>query len=348
MEVTYPVRSARQPTQSERIELERMTQQEVGRVALRAQLVLLSARQVTVPEIADIQQISDVTVYKWLDRFDAEGPAGLYDRDRSGRPPKVDRQTEQAIEETLLEPPPEQGYNFTYWTIPLLGQHLQQTLNKGLCHETIRTTLHRLDFRWRRPRWAVQRTDPQTWARMQAIGQAVFRASTGTRILLEDETILKTLPPLRRMWMRLGQQLRIPTPHQNDDLYLYGVLDLHQGHCFHACYDKGNSQATIAYLEQLLEHYPSQAILLIWDQARYHTSRLVQDWLADQPRLTTMLLPKYAADLNPIESIWRQLKNQVAANLTRSLEAIQDACHLFFEQHRPSDLLRMAGLLANS
>ena len=148
--------------------------------------------------------------------------------------------------------------------------------------------------------------------------------------------------------MRRGQQLRVPTPVQNDDLYLYGVLELNSGQTFHAFYDKGNSQATIAYLEELLAYHPEQPILLIWDQARYHTSQMVQKWLAAHPRLTTMLLPKYAAELNPIESIWRQLKNQVAANLTRSLDAIQAACDRFFEQHLPADLLRMAGLTAVS
>jgi len=341
------VRYARQPTDQEWQQLDEMTRQAAGRVALRAQLVLLSARGFTVPEIVDIQQTSEVTIYKWLDRFDAEGPAGLYDRPRSGRPSKVDPETEQVIDQTMTAPPTEQGYNFTHWTIPLLAEHLRQRLDKVLCYETIRTTLHRLGFRWRRPRWAVQRDDPQATPRMQAIAQAVFRATAETVILLEDETIFKTLPLLRQMWMRRGQQVRIPTPIQNDDFCLYGVLDLNTGHCFHACYDKGNSEATIAYLEQLLEHYPEQSILLIWDQARYHTSHRVEEWLAAQPRLTTMLLPKYAADLNPIEAIWRQLKKQVAANLTRSLDAIQAACDWFFQQHRPVDLLRMAGLVAN-
>lgn len=342
------MRYVRQPVEQEWLELERMIQQEVGRVALRAQIVLLSARRFTVPDITEIQQTSEVTVYKWLDRFETEGPAGLYDRQRRGRPPKVDQLTEQEIEEVVSEPPTEQGYNFSHWTIPLLGRHLEQTLDQLLCHETIRLTLQRLGFRWRRPRWSVQRDDPQTAQRMGAIAQAVFRVSKESLILLEDETILKTLPPLRRMWMRRGQQLRIPTPIQNDDLYLYGVLNLNSGQTCHAFYDKGNSQATIAYLEQLLDHYPEQPILLIWDQARYHTSHMVQEWLAAHPRLTTMLLPKYAAELNPIESIWRQLKNQVAANLTRSLDAIRAACDRFFEQHLPADLLRMAGLLANS
>jgi len=342
------VRQARQPSKQERTDLEQMTQQAVGRVALRAQMVLLSARGLSALEIAQIQQISDVTVYKWLDRFDKEGPHGLYDRERSGRPAKVDAQTEAALEEAVSQSPTEHDYNFTYWTVPLLAQHLHQTLEKQVCPETVRLTRHRLGYRWRRPRWAIQRADPQAAQRMQAISQAVFAASAETVILVEDETIFKTLPPLRQMWMRKGQQHQVPTPKQNEACHLYGVLDLDTGQLFHAFHPDGNSETTIAYLEQLLAHYPQQPILLIWDQARYHTSHRVRHWLAQQPRLTIRLLPKYAAELNPIEAIWRQLKDRVAANLTRSLDQIQHACERFFQQHRPIELLRLAGLLPSS
>jgi transposase len=342
------MRFARQPTEQEREELERMTQQEVGRVALRAQMILLSARRFTAPEIADIQSTSDVSVYKWLDRFDEEGPQGLYDRPRSGRPPKVDEETKQVIEETMSDPPTEEGYNFTYWTVPLLTEHLQQTLDKAFCPETIRKALHALGFRWRRPRWAVVREDPQKAELMWAIWEAIAAAAPETFILIEDETVLKLLPPLRRMWTRKGQQVTVPTPAQNDDICLYGVLDLNSGHTFHAFHDKGRSDYTIAYLEQLLEHYPQQPILLIWDQAPYHTSQAVEEWVADHPRMTTMALPKYAPQLNPVEHIWRQLKEWVTANLTRSLASIQDACDRFFQQYCPHEMLKMAGLVAHS
>lgn len=193
------MRYARQPSEQERKELFRMTQQEVGRVALRAQMVLLSNRSFTVPDIADIQGIADVSIYKWLDRFDKEGPDGLYDRPRSGRPPKVDEHVKETIEETLSTPPTEQGYNFTFWTVPLLTEHLHQTLDVRLSQETVRNALHDLGYRWCRPRWAVERQDPKKGERLKTISQTILSASDETRVLIEDETILKQLPPLRNM-----------------------------------------------------------------------------------------------------------------------------------------------------
>jgi DNA-directed RNA polymerase specialized sigma24 family protein len=77
--MTMSHRTVRSPDPDERRELERMTREEVGRVALRAQMILLSARGYAAQEIAEIQGASDVTVYKWLGRL-----AGSLRRGRSG------------------------------------------------------------------------------------------------------------------------------------------------------------------------------------------------------------------------------------------------------------------------
>ncbi len=61
------MRYVRSLTDAEQEELETMAQQEVGRIALRAQLILLSSRGYSVQQIQEIQQITHITVYKWLD-----------------------------------------------------------------------------------------------------------------------------------------------------------------------------------------------------------------------------------------------------------------------------------------
>ena len=83
-------RTVREPTDEERDQLKQMKRQEVGRVAMRAHMILLSDRGHSPSEIADLHAVSHPTVYKWIDRFDEEGPRGLYDREREGRPLKID------------------------------------------------------------------------------------------------------------------------------------------------------------------------------------------------------------------------------------------------------------------
>ena len=63
-------------------------------------------------------------IYKWMDRFDEEEPSGLYDRDREGRPLKVDEEVEQEIEQLLEENPAEKGENATRWTTGRIAEYL--------------------------------------------------------------------------------------------------------------------------------------------------------------------------------------------------------------------------------
>ncbi len=67
-------------------ELKEMKRKEIGRVSQRAHMVLLSAKRWAVPRIAALFEVSPATVRTWIRKFEAEGPKGLYDEDRSGRP----------------------------------------------------------------------------------------------------------------------------------------------------------------------------------------------------------------------------------------------------------------------
>src|SRR5919198_1180049 len=75
-------------TEEHRQALRRLRRRAVGRVAERAQMVLLSARGYTVAEIAEIFEVGHDVVRTWLGRYQRDGPDGLRDRPRPGRPPK--------------------------------------------------------------------------------------------------------------------------------------------------------------------------------------------------------------------------------------------------------------------
>ncbi|MGH2541728.1 MAG: IS630 family transposase [Ardenticatenaceae bacterium] len=330
----------------ERAELERMKEQAVGRVGVRAHYILLSADGSAVPGIVEIHQTSNVTVYKWFDRFEAEGPPGLYDRARSGRPPTMDEAAQAVVEEALSSAPTRYDYNFTQWTVPWLGSHLAAEAGVAVSGETVRRTLHALDYSWTRPRWVAPDDDPQAAQRRAAIAEAVFGAGAQTVILAEDETIFKRLPPLRALGSPRGTQPRFTTPPQNDDCCLYGVVDLINGETVHAFYERAVSEHTCHFLDLLHTHYRQRPILLIWDQASFHTSRLVEQWLDEHPNFTVRLLPKAAPQHNPVEALGRHLKDRIAANLTRSLDAIQEACHTFFHDATSQGILQLVGLAA--
>ncbi len=183
-------------------------------------------------------------VCKWMDRFDEEGPSGLYDRDREGRPPKIDEEAEQEIERLIEGNPTEEGENATRWKTGRIAEYLDRELGVDVHPETVREALNRLDYSWTRPRRKLPSTSPEAYReRLDAIVQAVSRAGPDASVLARDETTIKRFPPLRRQWQPVGEQRPVMVPASNDDFTLYGTLDLTSGTTHVRAYEKGRPSA---------------------------------------------------------------------------------------------------------
>lgn len=333
-------------TDAERTELKRMTRQAIGRVSQRAQMILLSDQRCSVPEIANLFTVSRATVRFWIRRFEAEGPDGLRDTPRTGRPRKVTPQVADMLE-TLLRRDPQQvnaTYLATFWTTAMLMLTMANHLHIAVCANTIRTTLHRLGLRWRRPRLAMPRkTDPAKAQKQWAIADAVIRAGPEAVVLYADESRVQTLPLLRAMWQWIGQQIRIPTPGSNTTRAIFGALNIRTGQWSYLVRERMRADDFIAFLEYLLTIYPTQTIILIVDNYSSHTADSVAPWLAAHPRLQLHYLPKYCSHLNPVEPIWLRMKNQLAANrLYGSIKLMLRIIDSFFSAMTPTQALRWA------
>lgn len=331
----------RQPRDDELQELKRMMRQEVGRVSQRAHMVLLSADHHAVPKIATFFECSRATVRSWLRRFDALGPAGLYDEPRSGRPRKVDARVIEAVRGLLHTDPRQAGYLASFWTVAMLALALAKSLTVELSATSIRCLLHHLELRWGRPRLGMPtKVDPEKAAKQWAIARAVVEARPGTAILYADESRIQLLPLVRAMWHWVGHQVRIPTPGNNETRAVFGALDIHSGHWVYVVREHMHKEDFIAFLEHLLASYPSSPIILIVDNYSSHTAGLVKGWLSEHSRLRLFYLPKHCSHLNPVELVWARLKARVAANrLYGSMGALIEVVHEFFAEMTPETAL---------
>ena len=75
------------------------------------------------------------------------------------------------------------------------------------------------------------------------------------------------------------------------------------------------SPQVVEFLTHLLRHIPGK-VLVIWDKATTHRSKIVRDFVAGQDsRLTLESLPGYAPELNPVEYLWGYWKHHELPNL---------------------------------
>lgn len=328
-------------TNDERADLAQVSRQAVGRVALRAQMVLLADRGHTVPEIARIHGCGQEVVRLWLHRYRTHGRAGLTDRPRSGRPPS-DPLARQIVDTQADQSPRCAGLVQSCWTVTLLSAFLAMRFGLTLSPDTVRRHLKATGWRWRRPRLAPAsllrlRHDPDRSAKEAAIARALRIAYHGRqRVLFLDECDLQLLPVVRACWQR-GRRWRVPTPGINAKRALFGALDATSG-VFHSIdHERKLAIHFVAFLTTLAARYPDEHLVLVMDNVATHRAKVVQHWLAVHPQVTVLWLPRYAAhEVNPAERIWGLLKTRVAANrLAGSIDALTHEAHRFFEELEP-------------
>jgi transposase len=321
----------------QRTDLEHLRRQAVGRVAGRAHLILLNDQGYHVPEIARIAGCGRDVVRHWLHRYQQLGIPGLYDEPRSGRP-RTHPWADLVVDTQASQSPPCSGHVQTCWSVGLLCAFLGRRFGLHLSGASLRRALQRQGWRWARPRLApVPRVDPEAEGKLAALAAAWTQVQAGQgQVLFVDESDLQLLPVLRAMWMK-GPRRRIPTPGTNRRHAFFGALDARRGSWVSTDHDRKRAAHFLAFLQRLLALYPQGPVYVALDSAPIHTARLIEQWLADQSRVTALWLPKYAAhEHNPVERIWGLMKGAVAANRPAgTMDALIQAARDFLAALRP-------------
>lgn len=337
-------------------ELRELTRHAVGRVVLRALMVLWRAEGLTTLEIAQRLECHRDTVSLWVERYRTLGVAGLEDEPRPGRPPELDEAARGEAEALLEGPTEEVDRPRACWTLAYLRNRLLPCVSAALSLETLRRTVHQLGFVCRRPRLWAHQEDPETFQKQLLVEVAKAHAAelaaaqpegqaASLHFLYADASHHHLLAVLRRMWMRRGQQVRVATPPSNGRWTLFGGVNVHTGRFLWQACEKAVTATFLEFLDYLLACYPQGDLLLVVDNASYHTSKAVVAWLKGHPRLLLLYLPARRPDLNPVELIWRGLKTAVSANRSfANLLALGQFIRTYFASLTPADFLRQAGV----
>ena len=91
-------------------------------------MVAIAYKQgVSQTDLAEWYGISRKTIYNWLRRFEEEPVRdAARDKDRPGRPPKLDREKRSELSQLLYESPANAGYDAAEWSIPLVQRLLNE------------------------------------------------------------------------------------------------------------------------------------------------------------------------------------------------------------------------------
>ena len=118
-----------------------LKQTKEARVFRRAQAVRAVVAGHHISTVSATFHLANSALRKWVQRFAQEGPQGLLDRVRSGRPPKITCELEQHLNRLVDQDPLQHGAVSSQWSCRELATVLARETGVQLGRESVRGVL---------------------------------------------------------------------------------------------------------------------------------------------------------------------------------------------------------------
>jgi hypothetical protein len=243
---------------------------------------------------------------------------------------------ERLVEE---ESPASHGWRRSRWSCKLLAVELFKERTALVSRETVRRVLHRLGFRWRRPRPVPPEKDSedqreQKRRRLLDVLSIVKEAGS----FFQDETRLETNPKVGLCWMRKGKQRPLRTPGTNRKVWISGALNFSTGRLHWVKGERKNDELFMELLDQLRRTYRCHRELhLAVDNDSSYTSKLVERYVEDSGgRIRLHPLPSWSPESNLMELVWWSLHETVSRDHEGSgLDDLVELAEGYLKERQP-------------
>ena len=225
------------------------------------------------------------------------------------------------------------------WTLKKLKTWVATKLKQPVSRTTLRTLLIQAGLSWKKSKKVLGKADPKQRAAFVKRFQNWFdQVCQGRlRLIYVDEAHFHQDMALGYRWSAIGQADWVPShcPSRQNRLNWYGAYDFTHGQCLIWHHGACNSDNTVAFLQQLAQWNPdpTQQTVIIWDRASWHSKALIVRHQAEQLGFTLSQLPSYSPDLNPIEGLWKWMREELTHHhCYRYLYQLERACLDFIDQ----------------
>jgi len=282
------------------------------------------------------------TLRDWVHRYNAEGLAGLSDRPRSGRKPRLTAEQEAELA-TAVERGPDPDRDPRVGLRPPEGR-LRGALAPGRPAGPDRGPLRGPAAR------ALGRQGPAPARLRPPVGQAEApeggRGGAGgvqksfatlvaaalperargkpVEVWFQDEARVGQQGTLTRVWARRGTRPRAPRDRRYAWAYLFGAVCPERAVGAGLVLPYADTEATGLHLAEIGRHVaPGAHGVVVLDRAGWHGA----GDLVVPENITLLPLPSYAPELNPVENVWEYLRqNKLGHRVWPDYDAIVATC----------------------
>ncbi len=240
-------------------------------------------------------------------------------------------QKAQVVDTLNNNKPTDFGFNTDFWSTKIVAQLIQEQYGVTYSSRTsIYLIFKQAEFTFHKPEKRSEKRDQAVidqWKQEYAPIIQKECAKKGTIVFAEDEAVITSQTRLQKVWLPAGKQAFIEDTTNRKTAHLYGFLNVQNGVGIVYRTAGQTGEITISILKRLAEQYPDERIVIFWDNASWHKSQAVRDYLkATQGKFKLYNFPPYSPELNPQEHIWKEVRDKVLNNklITNIDRAIED------------------------
>lgn len=299
----------------------------------RAQIVLWSAQQMSVQQIAEIAFTSEDRVREVIHNFNADGFDSLAPKYAGGRPPTFTLPQRQQIKKIALSRPADHGLPFSTWSLSKLAEFLvAEGVVDDISHEGLRTLLREEGVSFQVIKTFKQSNDPDFEAKKNRILELYAIADGTVEPGVDDPTVivcvdefgpLNLQPHPGHQWAptavgkgdvdqprRRRRRATYNRPH--GVRHMMGAYDLNRDRLYGHIVTKKDRTAFLRFLRYIRSWYPPDVrIGIVLDNFSPHLSTKkdcrVGEW-AEANNVELAYTPTYSSWLNRIEAQFQALR----------------------------------------
>lgn len=311
-------------------ELERRVTNRIvsARDAQRARLILMYLEGRSKVEICRQVGLSRMRVYDWIKRFEADGLAGLDEREGRGRKESYTPAQRRRIVETACRKP---RRGLSRWSVRTLARHL--SIDKDKVHRVLKEH----DLHPHRLRTFNFSPDPQFAEKLlEVVGLYMTPPENAIVLCMEEKTGIQALDRTQPVL-----PLRAKKPQAWSNEYVR-----HGTRCLLAAVEIETGKATtwvnhtrktddfIKFMNQIVRAYPNKRLCIIMDNLNTHKGKAAQEWLAEHPLVTFHYTPTHASWVNLAECFFSIVSKQALEQAVhRSGKELEKALKVFVDHY---------------
>ena len=294
----------------------------------RSEIIRLAAEGYNNLEIEEITGIDEKNVRLWINRFNAEGFAGLFRKRGGKRGGKLSEEQIEELKQALKRAPSEFGYDHVAWTAKLVWQFIQDAFGVTYAYRYIYRLIKKIGFKLAKPYVTHIKQDEREVKKFEkqvlpaALKKKQKFEARGLKVLVlsQDEKHIWVDYPSFRIVCPEDEKPRIKAnwnPHIRTSIL--GSID-NEGKLVSIEEDTANAETYCKFMDKIVESYPEYQVFMIFvDRASYHRAKLVREHIYELRRqgknFKFIWLPRYSPEMSPIEQLWKPFGRNVHSKI---------------------------------